>query len=46
MPKVNEAGQWRNKEGIYVHKDMVTIDKQLEDEVVDENSLICLIKEK
>ena len=35
MPKVNEAGQWCNKEGIYVHKDMVTIDKQLEDEVVE-----------
>ncbi len=35
MPKENEAGQWCNKEGIYVHKDMVTIDKQLEDEVVE-----------
>ena len=35
MPKVNEAGQWCNKEGIYVHKDMVTPDKQLEDEVVE-----------
>lgn len=35
MPKVNEAGQWRNKEGVYVHKDMVTINKQLEDEVVE-----------
>lgn len=35
MPKVNEAGQYRNKEGVYVHKDMVTIDKQLEDEVVE-----------
>jgi len=35
MPKVNEAGQWRNKEGVYIHKDMVIIDKQLEDEVVE-----------
>ncbi len=35
MPKVNEAGQWRNKEGVYVHKDLVQIDKQLEDEVVE-----------
>ena len=35
MPKQNEAGQWCNKEGIYVHKDLVPIDKQLEDEVVE-----------
>ena len=35
MPHVNDAGQWRNKEGAFVHKDMVTIDKQLEDEVVE-----------
>ena len=35
MPKVNEHGQWRNKEGVFVHKDMVTVDKQLEDEVVE-----------
>src|SRR6218665_3093193 len=35
MPKVNGAGQWCNKEGVYVHKDMVTIDKQLEDDVVE-----------
>lgn len=34
MPMLNDHGQWRNKEGVYVHKDMVTIDKQLEDEVV------------
>ncbi|MGE4382290.1 MAG: DUF3164 family protein [Arcobacter sp.] len=35
MPHVNELGQWRNKEGTFVHKDMVTVDKQLEDEVVE-----------
>lgn len=35
MPKTNEAGQWRNKEGVYIHKDMVTVDKQLEDELVE-----------
>ncbi|MFA9238270.1 MAG: DUF3164 family protein [Candidatus Paceibacteria bacterium] len=35
MPKQNEAGQWCNKEGIYVHKDLVPVDKQLEDEVVE-----------
>lgn len=35
MPKQNEAGQWCNKEGIFVHKDLVPIDKQLEDEVVE-----------
>lgn len=35
MPCVNDEGKWRNKEGIYVHKDMVTVDKQLEDEVVE-----------
>lgn len=35
MPHVNDAGQWRNKEGAFVHKDMVTVDKQLEDEVVE-----------
>jgi hypothetical protein len=35
MPHVNDAGQWRNKEGAFVHKDMVTVDKQLEDEVAE-----------
>ena len=35
MPHINEAGQWRSKEGTFVHKDMVTVDKQLEDEVVE-----------
>ena len=35
MPCVDDEGKWRNKEGVYVHKDMVTIDKQLEDEVVE-----------
>lgn len=35
MPKQNEAGQWCNKEGIFVHKDLVPIDKQLEDEVAE-----------
>ncbi len=35
MPCVNDEGKWRNKEGVYVHKDMVTVDKQLEDEVVE-----------
>jgi hypothetical protein len=35
MPHVNDVGQWRNKEGAFVHKDMVTVDKQLEDEVAE-----------
>lgn len=35
MATKNEKGMWRNKEGDYVHPDMVTPDKQLEDEVVD-----------
>ena len=35
MPHLNDAGQWRNKEGAFVHKDMVTVDKQLEDEVAE-----------
>ena len=35
MPCVDNEGKWRNKEDVYVHKDMVTIDKQLEDEVVE-----------
>lgn len=35
MPCVDDEQKWRNKEGIFVHKDMVTVDKQLEDEVVE-----------
>ena len=35
MPKINEKGMWRNKEGDYVHPDMITPDKQLEDETVE-----------
>jgi hypothetical protein len=35
MPCVNDEGKWRNKEGDFVHKDMVTVDKQLEDEVAE-----------
>lgn len=34
MPSLNDKGQWRNKEGYFIHKDLVPIDKQLEDEVV------------
>lgn len=35
MSKVNEKGMWRNKEGDFIHPDMVTPDKQLEDEAVE-----------
>jgi len=35
MPILDEKGKWQNKEGEYVHKDMVRIDKQLEDELVE-----------
>ena len=35
MPKINEKGMWRNKEGDYVHPEMITPDKQLEDETVE-----------
>lgn len=35
MPYINDEGLWRNKEGAFVHKDMVTVDKQLEDEVAE-----------
>ncbi|RBQ28389.1 DUF3164 family protein [Aliarcobacter vitoriensis] len=35
MPTVNEKGMWRNKEGDFIHPDMITPDKQLEDEVVE-----------
>jgi hypothetical protein len=28
------GGMWRNKEGVYVHPDLVPVDKQLEDELV------------
>ena len=35
MAKTDEKGFWQNKEGNYVHKDMISIDKQLEDEVVE-----------
>lgn len=31
---LNESQMWRNKEGNYVHPDIVPIDKQLEDELV------------
>lgn len=35
MAKVDSKGHWRKKDGTFVHKDMVSIDKQLEDEVVE-----------
>jgi len=31
----DEHGRWRNKEGDFIHADMVGVDKQLEDEVVE-----------
>lgn len=43
MAKVNEKGFWQNKEGNFIHKDMIAIDKQLEDEVVEK--LITKAKE-
>ncbi|EFU69148.1 phage protein [Aliarcobacter butzleri JV22] len=35
MPTINEKGMWRNKEGDFIHPDMITPDKQLEDETVE-----------
>lgn len=35
MPTINEKGMWRNKEGDFIHPDMITPDKQLEDEAVE-----------
>ncbi|MCI6989418.1 MAG: DUF3164 family protein [Campylobacter sp.] len=35
MAKLDEKGFWQNKEGNFIHKDMISIDKQLEDEVVE-----------
>ena len=34
MPIKNEAGHWRDKKGDYVHPDLVSADKKLEDDVV------------
>jgi len=34
MAKKDERGHWRNKDGKFVHEDMVPVDKQLEDELV------------
>lgn len=35
MAKIDEKGFWQNKEGNFIHPDMVRVDKQLEDEVVE-----------
>lgn len=35
MPILDSKGKWQNKEGEYVHKDMVRVDKQIEDELVE-----------
>lgn len=35
MATQNDKGMWRNKSGEFVHPDMITPDKQLEDEVVE-----------
>jgi len=35
MAKKNDKGHWRKKDGDFVHPDMVSVDKQLEDEVVE-----------
>ena len=35
MPCLNDKGMWRNKEGDFIHPDMITPDKQLEDETVE-----------
>ncbi|MCG3696888.1 DUF3164 family protein [Aliarcobacter butzleri] len=35
MSTINEKGMWRNKEGDFIHPDMITPDKQLEDETVE-----------
>ena len=43
MAKLYEKGFWQNKEGNFIHKDMIAIDKQLEDEVVEK--LIVKAKE-
>ena len=43
MAKLDEKGFWQNKEGSFIHKDMIPVDKQLEDEVVEE--LILKAKE-
>lgn len=34
MADKDERGHWRNKDGKFVHQDMVPVDKQLEDELV------------
>ncbi len=38
----DEHGRWRNKEGTFIHKDMVGVDKQLEDEVVEKLTAAAL----
>jgi hypothetical protein len=35
MPFLNDKKHWRKKDGEFIHPDMVSIDKQLEDEVVE-----------
>jgi len=35
MPRLDEKGFWENKSGEYVHPDMVSVDKKLEDELVE-----------
>lgn len=35
MANINEKGYWQNKEGKYIHPDMVPVDKQLEDELCE-----------
>lgn len=35
MAEQNEKGLWRNKQGKYVHPDLIPVDKKIEDELVD-----------
>ena len=35
MPFLNDKKHWRKKDGEFIHPDMVSVDKQLEDEVVE-----------
>lgn len=46
MPTINEKGMWRNKEGDFIHPDMITPDKQLEDETVESIVKSALVLQK
>ncbi|PHM18080.1 MAG: hypothetical protein CJD30_03635 [Sulfuricurvum sp. PD_MW2] len=35
MPKTNESGHWEDKQGKWVHPDLIAVDKKLEDETVE-----------